>query len=173
MTHQEILNRLKEEFPDIELALDETVPEPVLTVPTANLVEIATKLRDDPDLKFDCLMCLSGLDMPEDELRTVYHLFSMQHRHRFIIRCIMTREDPLVPTVSGVWSTADWHEREAWDLLGIEFEHHPDPRRILGPDDWEGHPLRKDYVPQEEWHGIPLTNLKPGKPGGGTARGRD
>jgi len=66
-----------------------------------------------------------------------------------------------MPTVTFIWRTAEWHEREAYDLMGITYEGHPDPRRILNPDDWEGHPLRKDYVPQEKWHDIPLTTALP------------
>jgi len=84
----------------------------------------------------------------------VYNLFSMKHRHKIALRVDLPRDNPRVPSVESVWRTADWHEREAYDLFGIHFEGHPDLRRILCPDDWEGYPLRKDYVVQEYYHGI-------------------
>jgi NADH:ubiquinone oxidoreductase subunit C len=77
-------------------------------------------------------------------------------RHKFTLRVRVPRESASVPTVSAVWSTAGWHEREAWDLLGITFAGHPDPRRMLMEEDWVGHPLRKDYVMPDLWNGVPL-----------------
>lgn len=156
MTQPEILAHLQKVLPDEGLRFDESKPEPLIIVPSQHLAAMATHLRDDPDLAFDCLMCLSGLDLPE-QFQTVYHLYSMKHGHKCTFRCVLSRDDPAVPSVAGVWRTADWHEREACDMYGIRFEGHPDPRRILCPDDWVGYPLRKDYEPPTEWHGIPLT----------------
>jgi len=160
MTNSEIIEYLQTNFPDAGLALDETSPEPLIVVPREHLLKIAQFLRDDDQLHFECLMCLSSIDMGE-ELHTVYNLYSMKHGHKCSLRCKVSREDPVIPTVSFIWKTADWHEREAYDLMGIIYEGHPDPRRILCPDDWEGHPLRKDYEPQKEWHGIPLEAILP------------
>ena len=140
--------------------MEEVHPESVFIVPANHLIELSMRLRDDPELSFDCLMCLSGLET-EDQLQTVYHLYSMKHGHKCTLKCGAPKENPTMPTVSSVWATADWHERESFDLVGIQYEGHPDPRRILCPDDWEGHPLRKDYVPQTSWHGIPLTVMMP------------
>jgi len=84
----------------------------------------------------------------------------MLHNHKVTLRVGGTKEDELVvPTVSHVWPTAEWHERESYDLFGISYKGHPDPRRILLPDDWIGYPLRKDYEPQKKWHKIPLTAI--------------
>ena len=113
-------------------------------------------LKDDPRFFFDYLECLSGLDEgPEaDQIGIVYHLMSITKGFRIVLKAFCTRTAPSLPSVSTVWKTADWHEREAWDLFGIYFEGHPDLRRILMPEDWEGHPLRKDYVNPEYYHDI-------------------
>ncbi|MDH7516502.1 MAG: NADH-quinone oxidoreductase subunit C, partial [Bacteroidota bacterium] len=123
-------------------------------VPAAGIHDVCLHLRDKPGYDFDSLMCLSGVDYTDGTLGVVYHLGSIKQRQRLTLKVIVPREDPRVPTVERVWRTADWHEREAWDLLGIVFEGHPDLRRILLPDDWEGHPLRKDYEMPEFYNGI-------------------
>ena len=161
MTIPEINSLLQKKFPNAGIELEETTPESVFRVPGETLVEVAKFLRDDEELALDCLMCLSGLETTE-ELLTVYHLYSMRHDHKCTLKCGGSKENEVtVPTVSSVWATAEWHEREAYDLLGIRYSNHPDHRRILCPDDWEGHPLRKDYVPQTRWHDIPLTSILP------------
>lgn len=167
MTIAEIFELLKKSMPQAELVLEETRPDPVIRIAPAALAEAAILLRDTAELSFDCLMCLSGLETAE-ELLAVYHLYSMKHGHKVSLKCGSTKEEEVViPTVCRVWPTAEWHEREAWDLFGLRFADHPDHRRILCPDDWEGFPLRKDYVPQNEWQGIPLANLLPDEAGNG------
>jgi NADH-quinone oxidoreductase subunit C len=126
-----------------------------LTVAPERIAEVATFLRDDPELGFDCLSNLSGVDYPKaGHIQVVYHLFSYRHRHWIVLKVNANRDDPAVPTVSGVWSHANWEEREVFDLLGVRFAGHPDLRRLLMPEDWPGHPLRKDFVEPEEYHGI-------------------
>jgi len=160
MTTQEIFAHLNQAFPKAELIFEEIHPSPVICVPREALVEVMRKLRDDDALHFECLMCLSGVDKGTD-LQTVYHLHSMKNRQTVALRCVVSKEDPIIPTVCHVYPTAEWHEREAWDMFGIRFENHPDHRRILCADDWEGHPLRKDYKAPSSFHGIPLTNILP------------
>lgn len=160
MINSETVEYLQASFPDAGLSLDETEPVPLVVIPREHLQDVAQFLRDDEKLHFDCLMCLSGIEMGE-KLHTVYNLYSMKHNHKIALRCTVEKEDPVIPTVSFIWRTADWHERESYDLMGITYEGHPDLRRILCPDDWEGHPLRKDYEPQKEWHGIPLEAILP------------
>lgn len=133
-----------------------TTPDFHLEVPREILTLVARLLRDDPELAFDSLMCLSGLDWPE-YLEVVYHLHSMKHNHKVTLKVRCSKDDPVVPTVCRLWPTAEWHEREAYDLVGVRFEGHPDLRRILLPEDWEGHPLRKDYQPPAFWHDVPVT----------------
>ena len=147
--------------------------DPWVTVDVGRLVEICTFLRDDPRLRFDLLNCITGVDYLETDpkkapkagfephLELVYHLSSFSHRHRFVLKLILPRwqdgvagQLPKVPTVSGIWATADWHERETYDMCGITFTGHPDLRRILLAEDWEGFPLRKDYEYPLEYHGI-------------------
>jgi len=133
-----------------------TTPDPHLEIQREELLQVALLLRNDPDLAFDSLMCLSGLDWP-NRLEVVYNLFSFKHRHKITLKVRCPKDNPIVPSVAQIWPTANFHEREAYDLIGVRFEGHPDPRRILLPDDWEGHPLRKDYQPPEFWHDIPVT----------------
>ena len=135
--------------------------DPFLIVESSVIADVGTWLRDEPDLAFDTLHCLSGVDYPaEEKQEVVYHLFSLKHHHWLVLKVVLPRSDAKLPTVENVWKTANWHEREAYDLYGIVFEDHSDPRRILLPEDWEGHPLRKDWEWPDEWHGIPV---KPGK----------
>lgn len=114
-----------------------------------HLVDVARTLRDDPALRFELLSGVSGVDYPTDptgrRLHAVYHLLSMTHRRQLRLEVSVSVEDPVVPSVTGVYPTADWHEREAYDFFGIVFEGHPALTRIFMPDDWEGHPQRKDY----------------------------
>ena len=121
--------------------------ELTLYVDRAALPSLARTARDHPDLRFEVLASLSGADYPEQErrLHAVYHLLSMTYRRRIRLEVAVTAEDPHVPSVVGVWPTADWHERETWDFFGIVFDGHPGLTRIQMPDDWDGHPQRKDY----------------------------
>ena len=158
MKEEEIGQKLTEA--GFQITYNDTSPDPHIEVPRESLVDVAKKLKEDPDLSFDSLMCLSGLDWPE-YLEVVYQLFSYKHRHRITMKVRCPKDDPVIPTISSIWNTAEWHEREAYDLVGMRFDGHPDPRRILLPEDWEGHPLRKDYEPPSSWHNIPLTNELP------------
>jgi len=117
---------------------------PQILIAAEDIAEVARFALDEPDLRFDSLMSLAAVDRGET-FSVVYHLHSMTHRHKIAFRVDVARVNPVVPTVSDVWRTAEWHEREAFDLMGIQFAGHPDLRRILLPDDWVGHPLRKDY----------------------------
>lgn len=120
--------------------------------------EVASFMKDEPDLAFDWLACLSGVDyVAEDQLGVVVDLWSTAHQHRFAVKIILPRTEPHVPSVADLWPAANWHEREAYDLLGIVFDGHPDLRRILLADDWQGHPLRKDYVFPRQVNGIPAS----------------
>ena len=129
--------------------------DPNLRVDPQAVVEVCRYLRDEPDLKFEILTDLTGLDLPkENKIQVVYHIYSYSHRHQIVLKVDLPRENPQLSTMEGVWKVANWLEREAFDLFGIVFEGHTDLRRILLPEDWVGHPLRKDYVEQEEYDGI-------------------
>jgi NADH-quinone oxidoreductase subunit C len=115
-------------------------------------------LRDEERLQFDSISCLSGVDYDKTNFAVVYHLYSYKLNHKIVLKVIVSKENPIVQSVSDVWHSADWHEREAFDLVGIKFDNHPDLRRILCPDDWEGHPLQKDYKVQEFYNGMKVPN---------------
>jgi NADH-quinone oxidoreductase subunit C len=155
MTPQDIGAALTAKFGDAVLeAKLEGVIDPFVKVNPARLGEIALYLRDDATLQFDLLMCLSGLDYTGGKLGVVYHLSSMTLGHKIVLKVDCTIDNPHVPTVEAIWKTANWHEREAFDMYGIVFDGHPDLRRILLPDDWAGHPLRKDYQVPEFYNGM-------------------
>lgn len=124
-----------------------------LVVRTDALLEVMRFLRENPRTAMDLLVCLSGVDHGE-RLGVAYHLFSFAHRHAFVVKVEVPRGEARVPSVAGIWRGARWFEREAFDLLGIVFEGHPGLERILLPEDWEGHPLRKDYVYPTHYAGI-------------------
>jgi NADH-quinone oxidoreductase subunit C len=113
-----------------------------------HLVALCRTLRDDPALRFELCSSVSGVDYGIDvdkRLHAVYHLTSMTYRRRIRLEVALDVDDAHLPSVVAVYPTADWHEREAWDMFGIVFDGHPALTRILMPDDWDGHPQRKDY----------------------------
>jgi NADH-quinone oxidoreductase subunit C len=113
-----------------------------------SIVDLCRTLRDEEDLRFELCSSISGVDYGEDvaqRLHVVYHLTSMTYRRRIRLEVALDVDDAHVPSVVEVYPTADWHEREAWDMFGIVFDGHPALTRILMPDDWDGHPQRKDY----------------------------
>jgi NADH-quinone oxidoreductase subunit C len=128
--------------------------DPFIRVASDTILEVARFLRDSDTLSFDVLMCLSGMDYGNGELGVVYHLHSMKWNHKITLKVILPNSEPTCQSVESIWKTANWHEREAFDLFGIRFEGHPDLRRILLPDDWQGHPLRKDYQLPEFYNGM-------------------
>lgn len=147
--------------------------DPFVVIATAAIREVSTTLRDDPRLRFEMLNCITGVDYLEPEakklakagfephLEVVYHFSSFTHQHRFTVKLSMPRWKndtagvlPEVPSIADIYPTANWHERETFDLCGVLFTGHPDLRRILLAEDWDGHPLRKDYQFPLEYHGI-------------------
>lgn len=167
MTPEDISSLLKEKFGDAIVAAVLDGPHPHCAISPERWPDVARFLRDDPRLNFNMLNCISAIDLlAENKLGCVYDLSTIAApdltrpvpwTHRFAVRVVTDRDHPRIPSVAAVWPAADWHEREAFDLIGIVFDGHPDPRRILCPDDWEGHPLRKDYAFPTEYHGIPAT----------------
>ena len=155
MTAQEIHAKLKAQFADAIGELKEAPPsDPSIKVSAERIKDVADFLHANPDLSFDFLMCLSGVDYANGNLGVVYNLASMSKRHKIALKVEVSKADAKVPSVSSIWRTAEWHEREAYDLFGIHFTDHPDMRRILLPDDWEGYPLRKDYKVPEFYQGM-------------------
>jgi NADH-quinone oxidoreductase subunit C len=147
--------------PEIILSENQQPTQPFLVIQTNRIADLGERLHNDGQTYFDFLSCLTGLDNgPEaGTMEVIYHLYSIPYDHPLCLKVIVPRNAPgeplpSVPTVSHIWRTADWHEREAYDLVGLHFAGHPDLRRILCAADWEGHPLRKDYVWQEYYHGI-------------------
>lgn len=126
----------------------EAFGEVTVFVPREEVAAICAFLKSSPGLEFNFLADICGADRgPEEDPRfeVNYHLFSTTKHHRLRLKVVLSEDDPHVPTVCGVWRTANWHERETFDLFGVIFDGHPDLRRILLPDDWEGHALRKDF----------------------------
>ncbi len=144
MTNEELKNSITTILPSS--SFDETGEFLTVIVPSDNLLPFMAELRSNSDLDFDYLFCLTCIDW-KDHLMMVYHLMSKTHKHALVIKAkLANREDPQIETVCHIWRTAEFHEREVFDLFGVKFLNHPDLRRIFLDDDWEGYPLRKDYV---------------------------
>lgn len=129
--------------------------------PTA-LLAVFRQLRDDESLRFDFLQNLTAVDWPkQDRIEVVYHLHSYTHRHEIVVKVALPRAAPRVSSIASLYKIADWLEREQYDLLGVIFEGHPDLRRLLLPDDWVGHPMRKDWKEPKSYRGMPTTRHSP------------
>jgi NADH-quinone oxidoreductase subunit C len=142
------IEKIRERFGEIAvLELKEFRDEVTFVVRREFIVEISRFLRDEPGLQYNFLSDLCGVDWPgrPERFEVVYNLYSMPHKSRLRLKVRLSESDPSVPSVSGVWPTANWHEREAYDLYGIRFAGHPDLRRILNPDDFGDFPYRKDF----------------------------
>ncbi len=159
MTTQEIHQRLQGRFGEAVGPLTEPKADPFCLVQRARIAEVCRFAKAEPGLELDYLEDLTALDWPKRSvIEVVYHLFSLRHRHGIVLKVEADRAAPRVDSVEAVWKTANWFEREVYDLFGVEFAGHPDLRRILLPDDWVGHPLRKDYQEAGGYQGI--SNLR-------------
>jgi NADH-quinone oxidoreductase subunit C len=145
MSVQAAVEKLKEKFGGSVLEIKEFRGETTVVVKKEDIVAICALLKKEQGFNF--LTDLCGVDYLGQSPRfmVVYHLYNITTKERLRLKVPVAESDPRVDTVSGVWGTANWHERECWDLMGISFNGHPDLRRILMPADWQGHPLRKDY----------------------------
>lgn len=168
-----MLDRLRKQFGDKIVDVNTDAIDPWIEVAPDALREVCEYLKNESDLRFDFLNCISGVDYLhtdpkkakkadwEPHTEVVYHLSSIATKHTLVLKVKLPRwkddqegQLPEVPTVSDIWRTADWHEREVFDLNGVHFVGHPDLRRILCPEDWEGYPLRRDYEMPLEYHGM-------------------
>jgi len=147
-TPSPIAAALSREHSEWVVKVVEALGETTIVVPRQQIDAACSFLKAAPGLEFNFLADLCGFDCgPEEEPRfeVNYHLFSTTRHHRVRLKVLLNEDDLHVPTVSGIWRTANWHERETFDLFGVVFDGHPDLRRILLPDDWQGHALRKDF----------------------------
>ena len=162
MNAQEIQAKLKAQFGEAVGDLSEAKIDPFVVIKPDKIVEVCQFAKDDASLAFDYCEDVTGIDWPaRSSIEVVYHLFSLQHRHAIVLKVALDRAQPAVATVEGVWKAANWLEREVYDMLGVNFAGHPDMRRILLPDDWVGHPLRKDYQEAGGYHGVSNTRPDP------------
>ncbi len=160
MTTQELHDRLREKFGDDVGPLGEAKVDPFCVVKAARIVEVCRYAK--AELAVDFLEDLTAVDQPKRSvIEVVYHLFSFRHREGLVLKVEADRAAPRVASVEGVWKAANWFEREVYDLFGVEFTGHPDLRRIMLPDDWVGHPLRKDYGEAGGYQGIGNTRADP------------
>jgi NADH-quinone oxidoreductase subunit C len=147
-----------------ELKIDtqfiENVPQPFIFLPEPScLLKVCKFLYGSPLFYFDFLNCVTAIDNGTEagSIDLIYHLSSIPFEKSVVLKVQIDREldyKSKIDSVSSIWKTADWHEREIYDFFGVKFNNHPDLRRILLPADWEGHPMRKDYQEQETYHGI-------------------
>jgi len=155
MTSSEIIELLKQHDTDSIVSATAEGLYPHVVIKAERLPAIAGFLKTQPRLGFDLLRCISAIDRPaQNTIELAYDLLSTSFAHTFAVKVLLERASPQVESVSSIWPAAEWHEREAYDLVGVTFLHHLDLRRILLPEDWPGHPLRKDYQDIVEYRGL-------------------
>lgn len=161
MEPNQIVALLQERFPEDILGETAFHGQTSVTVSKDAIQVICRYLHDEPSLDFKLLRDLTAVDYmgkQEPRFEVIYHIYSINHRHFLRLKAPVTERDCKIATVTPIWIGADWHERECFDLFGIEFTGHPDLRRVLLPEDWQGFPLRKDYPTEgfkgeQEWEG--------------------
>lgn len=143
---------LQEKFPEEVVEVSEFRGDTTVVVKPERIVEICRTLRDDPTVSFKYLSMIAAIDYYPKSPRfaVVYNLYSHRNHDRITLKAFLDDAAPVIDSVTSVWSTADWHEREAYDLMGIRFKGHPNLRRILLPQQWKGFPLRKEYPQRGE-----------------------
>ncbi len=157
MTPAEIIETLKQRDADSVVSAVAEGLHPHVVVRAPQLTAVAAFLKTDWRLRFDLLRCISAVDWPaKNAVEVSYEMLSTPLGHAFAVKVMLDRINPQVESVSSVWPAAEWHEREAFDLMGVTFLHHPDLCRILLPEDWIGYPLRKDYSYPDEYKGLKL-----------------
>ena len=142
------IDKVKSKYPKIIIDSHNFRGEQTVVVKKESVLELFKFLRDDPSLDFKFLMELTAVDYlnrKDNRLEVVYHFYSLKHNHSFRVKVPVSEDDCTIDSVSSLWKTANWYEREVWDLYGIKFNGHPDMRRILLYEEFKGHPLRKDY----------------------------
>lgn len=156
MQFEEVKSLIEGLHPEAVIGEDLNATPKALIIHPDFIRSVCESLHSNSKTYFDSLSCLTGLDNGEEKntVEAIYNLYSIPFDLHLMLRVELPRENPSIDSVTDIWKTADWHEREAYDLVGIHFENHPDLRRILLPSDWEGHPLRKDYVEQEKYHEV-------------------
>lgn len=162
MTFEEIKELLKEVFgPEVIVKENTSISQPQITIPANRIAEVCIELFSNEKTFFDFLSCITGIDNGPQigTMEVIYNLYSIPYDHHLTLKIEIPRTPegehlPTIPSITHIWKTANWQEREVFDFFGIEFSGHPDLRRILLPADWEGYPLRKDYKQQEYYHGI-------------------
>jgi len=160
----QVAERIKAKFGEAGVEFHPETADPFIIVPAEKIVEICRFLREDSEIRLDAFSSITGVDWPEEGLiDVVYHLASYRHHHVCTLKVRLPRDHPEAPTIETVWKAANWFERETYDLLGVRFKGHSNLKRLLLPDDWEGHPLRKDYEEKPEYHGIETTREDPMK----------
>ncbi|MCB0416267.1 MAG: NADH-quinone oxidoreductase subunit C [Bdellovibrionales bacterium] len=167
VTVQDVFEKLKAKFPAHIVELSDTKPDPYIKVEAGGIREVIQALRDE--FEFQTVANLGGIDyIEEKQFAVFYHLFSYTHKVVVPLKVFLPREDGVsLPSVASVYKAANWLERETYDMYGIHFEGHPDMRRILCPEDWEGYPLRKDYKTPDYYRGIPVPLYFEGESNGG------
>ena len=151
MELQDIYNKIKSHC--AEAVLVEGELDSSISLPKESLLAVMKFLKEDSEMKFDCLQCQTAAHVGEN-FQLFYHLYSYSQKHKLVVEVTTPDVDAKVDSVAPLWRAGDWLERETFDLFGIDFQGHPDLRRIMLPEDWEGHPLRKDYVIQTTYQGL-------------------
>jgi NADH-quinone oxidoreductase subunit C len=160
--NQKVSEILEVKFPGIVIQPEEQHND-YIQIQSEQWKEIAQFIKNDPALKFDSCQCITGLDLGiEEGLEVRYNFHSMILKHKIEIRIAVERKKPFVPSVEQIWRTADWFEREVYDMYGIRFKGHRDLRRMLLPEDWKGWPLRKDYKTPNIYNGMKVQKVRKG-----------
>jgi NADH/F420H2 dehydrogenase subunit C len=147
MTPEFIIEKIKNRLAGAVLSTKEEFGEGTVSIKRGSLLDVCRFLHDDPELYFDFITDICSVDFigQEERFEVVYHFYSVRHNHRIRIKARVTEKDAVIDSLCPIWKGANWLEREVYDLMGIKFNDHPDMRRILMPEDFAGHPLRKDY----------------------------